>query len=925
MTRTLFNIEPLIPLIEAEQLILTPNNRLRNNIRLAYCAHRDQVDSKRNVVPSPRVLSYREWQTQTWQSLQDSGYQPSLCNLANSTVIDTLWQQVLDEAGLEQTGVRSTLERRALAKQAQQAHATLLAWRIAPDDNKGLSQDFDPEILSWCAAFEEKIKQHRIVTEEIAQGILLQAFSEGVLTPENDLYLHSFVDITPLSQALISAAATNHHRLQSNNQPLQKCLKTVAEDQHQEFTQAANWAWKILQEKPDATIAIIAPQLARDRDKIERHFCEVFESHYYDPQQLRTALPFNISAAQNLAQTQVIANTLQLLDFNRPRLTLDQAFTILNSPFFGSQQDEMGLRAKIIQGLKKTGSFTCSPSEIAQLASIACTQQASFIDNAEQDRNFSWQKTSKALFSFIEIRRREKTKQLPSQWVDVFIQQLQTLSWPGDRRIDSVEFQQMKYWYQLLEDFAGLDCLDIQLSLQEALSKLRELANNTPFQTETRDTPIHIVGAFEAVGLQFSHCWILGLNDKEWPAPLRPNPLLPKRLQFVEKMPKASLEREIELAQALTHYFLQAAPECVISYSKQVGHGQGNISSLVSDIKGKEIKGVELSQLVHTLPPGLNTLNSEAKQTEWVHCEKGPALQSSADEPARGGQNIFKQQALCPFNAFAQLRLNAIEPDPPSLGLNPADRGNVIHNALAVLWESITSHTNLIAYSSGQLYKKIEAAVKGCFQSIRKKDVLLLGEHYYQLEQQRIIILLQNWLDQEKKRPPFTVIGTEEELKTEFQGIHLSMRVDRIDQLESGEILLLDYKTSSQTPATWLQQRPTEPQLPLYSLCYPAEVAGISFATVNSEDMGLRGVADNAEQLGINGIKSTAKVAKIESWPALKSLFESSLRQLAEEILQGDCQVMFQGGQYQQDRDPLASLNRYTEIDYIDYRWAQKQ
>ncbi len=46
------------------------------------------------------------------------------------------------------------------------------------------------------------------------------------------------------------------------------------------------------------------------------------------------------------------------------------------------------------------------------------------------------------------------------------------------------------------------------------------------------------------------------------------------------------------------------------------------------------------------------------------------------------------------------------------------------------------------------------------------------------------------------------------------------MRIDRIDEMPDGSLAVIDYKTSASvpSPSSWLGDRPSDPQLPLYAL-----------------------------------------------------------------------------------------------------------
>ena len=75
-----------------------------------------------------------------------------------------------------------------------------------------------------------------------------------------------------------------------------------------------------------------------------------------------------------------------------------------------------------------------------------------------------------------------------------------------------------------------------------------------------------------------------------------------------------------------------------------------------------------------------------------------------------------------------------------------------------------------------------------------------------------------DWLRVEKLRPDFTVVKTEATLEQmHLGGVELRCRIDRIDQVELG-LVLLDYKTGKVDSKACDGERPDEPQLPAYAV-----------------------------------------------------------------------------------------------------------
>ena len=101
-------------------------------------------------------------------------------------------------------------------------------------------------------------------------------------------------------------------------------------------------------------------------------------------------------------------------------------------------------------------------------------------------------------------------------------------------------------------------------------------------------------------------------------------------------------------------------------------------------------------------------------------------------------------------------------------------------------------------------------------------------------------------LTHEMERVPFTVEEHEKDFLAQINGLQLNLRVDRIDRVDGGR-LILDYKTGKVSPAMWDGERPDEPQLPLYGIHGPVDdLRGVLFAQVRAGDMEFRGRVEDA-------------------------------------------------------------------------------
>jgi ATP-dependent helicase/nuclease subunit B len=144
------------------------------------------------------------------------------------------------------------------------------------------------------------------------------------------------------------------------------------------------------------------------------------------------------------------------------------------------------------------------------------------------------------------------------------------------------------------------------------------------------------------------------------------------------------------------------------------------------------------------------------------------------------------------------------------------------------------------------------------------KDLGLEGR-FADLERARLARLAREWLEIEKARPPFEVVAIEEKRNLKFANIEFEGRIDRMDKVKEGHVLI-DYKTSrSPTPKHWEPPRPTDPQLPLYAVSSDKDVAAVAFAKVRPGEMRFMGFS--REEKVLDGVrKAKAWQPLVQSW-----------------------------------------------------------
>jgi RecB family exonuclease len=227
----------------------------------------------------------------------------------------------------------------------------------------------------------------------------------------------------------------------------------------------------------------------------------------------------------------------------------------------------------------------------------------------------------------------------------------------------------------------------------------------------------------------------------------------------------------------------------------------------------------------------------------------------------------------------------------PELDLKPETRGSILHEAMKLFWEDVRDSRRLRELKdSGGLDKYVEAIASKALEGAKAPPPL--SKRFMELEHRRLTALLMDWAELELQRGVgFRVKTVELEKELEIGGLVIKGRVDRIDELESGGDLILDYKTGTPKTKDWLTKRPMDPQLLVYSI--NSGVEAVSFARVVPGECRFLGIARDKALPGIKPYDSDK--FKVEAgdldWDGLMRFWKEALEGLAAGFLAGVCDV----------------------------------
>jgi ATP-dependent helicase/nuclease subunit B len=800
--------------------VVTPNRRLSQTLMADFDAF--QITKNLTVWEAPDILPFGAFVERLWEDALYSDLGESLPLLLTEAQEQRLWEEILADSGLFAVSQASA--------QCREAWRLIHQWRIG----SGAGSEDAAAFSSWSKDYQRK------TAAEIDAARLpdLMAKHLGSLKTPKLLVACAFDVVPPQTREFLEkfeVAFCNPHQREST------CVRTSFPSARHEIEAAAKWARARLEEGR-SRIGVVVPNLEYHRREVVRIFSRVMQPGYNLPGSARTPMPFNVSLGEPLSNYPVIDFALGLLELVFEPVEFARASHLIRSPFLGGADSEMAARARLDARLRKSVSATVSLPKL-----IASVESAPILRTRLE-----------AVFSVPQPKERTA-----GDWARHFSALLDAAGFPGERALDSDEFQTRAKWHEVLGELSKLERTSKEMSASEALAFLEGLCADTLFQPESPDAPIQILGVLESAGLRFDCLWVSGLTDEAWPLAARPNPFIPIALQKKAGIPQASAEASLELDRRRTAEWKGAAQAVVFSFPLKEKDRDLSPSPLILDVPQSTVSIPDY--------PRYRDLLFLARKLQPFEDSKAPPV---AATQVQGGTRVLSDQAACPFRAFAIHRLGARPLEEPAPGPDARDRGKLVHAMMASLWRSLKS--------SKALESNLEPAiVQAAAEAV--KEVGLEGR-LAELERERLAKVAREWLELEKRRAPFEVIATEEKKNLSVAGLEFSARIDRIDRLEGGGHALIDYKTGG-NPGTrhWEGPRPDDPQLPLYAAAVPGDLDAVAFAKVKTGEMKFIGWARAADLV--------PNVKPYPDWPALLAQWKKDAEALGAAFAAGDARV----------------------------------
>lgn len=859
--------------IDAEQsLIITASRRQSRYLHDEYATQ--QIAQGRDVWPSLKVMPWNAFIHYCWELAQESGLDMPIRLSSNQG--RHLWHQMVAKSEV----VEPLLNRKQTQNLSFDAWRVCQQWQI--DEVEAMPGDQDQESFTeWFSIFTKNLNRHGWIEAHQQANYLAKTLSSFAEQLPKTIITYGFQQPTPQQTTLIELLKTSKDVVdwELEESTDQKHVELCSlPDPSQELIAAVRWAKRKLIGDSKQTIAIVVPELEQKKSYIERLiYREFYAGDLAEGKELTQPL-HDFSIDESLLKQPLVAVVTDWFALSHQSLNKKQLQHLLLSPYLYNEQGLYWQATQFELIIRKSTKAYYSIDDLLKLSRHHQVKLPwlTFIDE--------WCKENTA-----ELSRKKDFK----SHIAVVLNLLAKVHWTGYHSISSREYQIQQSFIEAIKSAQKLQkVLAEKITFAKALSLLKEHLEQHTFHQQQPKAPLQIMGVLEAIGITFDAVWLVGATDQVLPQKATPNPFISKAIHRKFDLPGSSHNREVQYAHSLIQSLL-ANPELVISFAEYDGEQEQMISPLLKTLLPNH--SVDKQKLESQLPAEITEWPT-SDALEYYTDNKGLAV--GEHYAVKGGTGLLRMQAASPFDAYLRYRLELQAFEEDGLGVSFMDRGNLFHKAMQIIWTRLETQSALLELSDDALEGLVKQTTQFVLGEAAKHIYLLQNTAFMDMEAKRLEALVTESLELDKKREPFTVIGTEVPREVELAGLKFRIIIDRIDKLSDGRLLIIDYKTGQPTLMSLLRDPIAEPQLLLYAISEQTvaqdsgssnggelkEVAGIVFMQAHLKACKYIGITSENDML--DGVKA---LHDIKANPYSDDFAEAikEWKQILEDIAEG--------------------------------------
>ncbi len=856
-------------------VVLVPTRGLQHSLSKLYAEQ--QIAAGIQAWKTPNILVWEDYIETLWRA-NIQHFDQAYIRLDNAQAF-IVWQQVITAAKKDDSEL-ILLNEQQTASVVQRSWKLAHKWRI---DFELLNQhdDIDSKaFLEWCQAYESKLRQKNWIDSAKLESLLMHSTHSLKTFPDQLIFAYFDLMTSHQKEHIVACEKRGVRVMQYSvansslsHEASQAVIYKRYQQEEQEWRAVFEKARHHIEQDANLRIGIVIPSLSEQRARVEQIASAVFYPNFSPLECQQNDLVYRFSLGMPLNKIAYIHSMLIALELLKKTFSYPHLHCLLMSEWwpFRQQSNAQNRHVEDLIRLDRAIKNSRSPWLSWEDVLSICQQElpASESIHACFERLIEFRKSLFSGDSHYHSAR---------QWQAIFSDWLNLLSWQ-DNDLDSWHYQAHESWLETLETFVGYDLVQGSMGLSRALQALNTLCKDKVFMRQAKDEPILISGVLEGIGQQVDYLFITGMHEA-YPPPMPMDSFIPNSALKQQLYPFADKSTEFQYEKNKFTSLMAGGKNVEISYASQQIEGEFSVTALLREKSFVDVDLEDFDDAVVAVPL------QEYSDISGLEC-----LQSAN---IKGGSQVFENQSQCPFKAYVEHRLLRQTEEDPEFGLDARDAGTVVHAILDNIWREIESFSGLNQLEHVELQALINRHVENYIQKPNPR-FQFARKHLLSLEKPRLQQLLLEWfiLEQEQRFLPFTVIGRETPVQTEFGGIPIRLVIDRIDRTDSGECLIIDYKTGQADVSAWNGERPKNPQMPLYALALEKQgnhtIKGIAFGKLKTDDCSLIGVSA-LENVGM-GFKASLTVRDKKTWEEQLQEWHDNLSKLAAEFLQGQALV----------------------------------
>jgi len=878
MAIPLQSLTTIFEAMHAGHLVLMPNHRMYIQLLEGYGEWRKE-QALNPVCITPQCFPIDIWLRRQWSEIAPG--QEHYTRILEPAQEAMVWHDIIQQSDHG----AALINKQATARAVQEAWQTAHLWDIDFEElyRLGYSQqqaDYAEDFsvfADWVKAFEAFCTRQRLISlSPLVEKIIGQLENNTIRVPKHILFT-GFANPPPLYTRLInqleSSSESAVHFQALSMQPVTRV--EACQDSVTELVTAAQWARDVLYADAGASICIIS----QEKNQYAEQFSKILGDTFSELPNVTLGnidLPtHNLSSRLSLVKVPVINTALSILELNSDWVESLSFCRLLRSPFLSGANAETFPRAELEYRLRESGELKTRMAWIHELC-------------GNKVKSTYCEQLSVNLLKLANERRKTPRHTDCANWCSLFERQLEAVGWPGERELDRTEILALQEWSKILKQFKESSQWCSEISLTNALSRLRQLITSSGTGSGQYQAAVQVLTPTEADGLYFTHTWVMGLSEQQWPPSRKPTPFIPISLQKKAGITECDVNALASQAlDQLKKFRSHCSNEIVLSYPCQEDDLALKPATLLRHFDEKFYQR-KPSKAFNEMHPAITALSSDYSNELFTDSAVIPL---SNDEIIKGSVALVSNQADCPFRAYANHRLKVRDLPGPVIGLPANVLGSILHEVLQRFWENIKSQQELLSINTASLEILVAEIIADVLRTKARFYPHTMTESFIALESTRLKNLLLNWFEEERKRGDFDVLATEHKVQWKHAKLTFEMRIDRLDKTEHGNLVLVDYKSGKNSEINWLDERQTEPQLMLYLQAVESSeegtVDGLFIAQVHIEESRYKGISNSDEIYPGSAVDQKSRMPDTITWESIRQQWELSLSCLVNEFVQG--------------------------------------